>query len=656
MTEMKLHSKKKVTPKECCELDTVRHARAASGTRAYDVLMEAQTYWDNMEKYRQDRERNKRYTYGAQWDDTINIDGCRMTEAQYIQKMGSVPLKNNLIRRLVRNVNGVYRSQSKEPICTARDRDEQAMGETMSTVLQYNMQLNRMNEVNARTMEEYMIGAFIVHRLWYGWRGGKCDCWTDYVNPARFFIDTNMRDFRGWDVTCLGEIHDIGFGELVSKFAETPEEYEKLATIYRAAKSLRNIATYRTSFGRDRSQNLDFLFCPDESLCRVIEVWRKEQKPRYRCHDYNNGEMFKCDTEDYAEVVLAENDRRRKQGLDAGMSEEDIPFIEAEWFIDSYWYYYYLTPFGDILSEGETPYAHGEHPYVFKAYPFIDGEIHSFVSDVIDQQRYTNRLITLYDWIMRASAKGVLLVPDQSIPGDMDINDFADAWTRFNGVVVYHAKNGVPMPTQIANNSTNIGISELLNLQLKFFEDISGVHGALQGRPGASSTSGTLYAQQAQNSTTSLLDLLDSFSQFIVDEAYKNVKNIQQFYGDKRMFNIAGKSAHQVEYDPDKIRDVEFDMSIVESNATPAFRQMANDYLIQFWQAGQITLSQLLEVGDFAFADDLLQSIKANESRMQQGEQPEQIPQQIQQQAEEGADMGAVDTLYNALRGNGSQS
>ena len=45
---------------------------------------------------------------------------------------------------------------------------------------------------------------------------------------------------------------------------------------------------------------------------------------------------------------------------------------------------------------------------MFKAYPFIDGEIHSFVADVIDQQRYTNRLITLNDWVIRASAKGVL--------------------------------------------------------------------------------------------------------------------------------------------------------------------------------------------------------------------------------------------------------
>lgn len=653
---MKLHSLSKVRPENLSGIDSVESERGHNPSRAYDVLAMAQTFWNNMDDFRKERERNKRYAYGDQWDDTIEVEenGCkrRMTEEAYIRSQGNIPLKNNLIRRLIRNVIGVYRSQSKEPVCNARDRDEQKLGETMSTVLQYNMQLNRMNELYARTMEEYMVGAFVIHRKWYGWRNDKLDCWTDYVNPNRFFIDTNMRDFRGWDVTCLGEIHDITFGDLVEQFAQSPEDYERLANIYRAANNMRAFVSTRASFGvSTRRKDIEFLLNTDESLCRVIEVWRKEQKPRIRCHDYNNGDIFKIDVQDKKELVDDVNAQRIEQGREAGMEVDDIPLIETEWFVDSYWYYYYLTPFGDILAEGETPYAHKSHPYVFKAYPFIDGEIHSFVSDVIDQQRYSNRLITLYDWIMRASAKGVLLVPDDCL-GDQSPEDFADAWTRFNGVVVYHAKPGVPAPTQVANNSTNIGISELLNLQLKFFEDISGVHGALQGRQGVSSTSGTLYAQQAQNATTSLLDLLDSFSQFVIDAAYKDVKNIQQFYDQKRTYNIAGRSATQIEYDPDKIRDTEFDLSIVESTATPVYRQIANDYLIQFWQSGQISLQQLLEVGDFTFADQLLQSIQSQQQEMQQGQMPEGVSPELMQQAQQGANMNAVNQLYGAVRGD----
>lgn len=627
---------------DATEIDTVVSAKRYGDRRAFDILMEAQYYWNQMEDFRKDRERNKRYTYGFQWDDMICVDGKSMSEEEYIKSQGNVPLKNNLIRRLVRSVLGVYRSQSKEPTCTARDRDEQKLGETMSTILQCNMQLNRMNDVYARTMEEFLISGFIVHRKSYGWRNGKEDCWTDYVQPNNFFIDNNMRDFRGWDVSVLGEVHDISFGQLCEQFASSPQEYRQLRDIYKWAARKDYIATYAERFGYSRLENYDFLFTSEPGRCRVIEIWRKEQKPRYRCHDYQNGDIFKIDEEDYAQVVLTENEERMRMAKEAGMPEDEVPLIKATWFVDDYWYFYYLSPFGDILREGETPYEHGSHPYVFKAYPFIDGEIHSFVADVIDQQRYTNRLITLYDWIMRASAKGVLMMPEDCLPDGVSIDDIAESWTEFNGVIVYKPSKSGKVPEQVANNSTNIGIAELLNIQLKFFEDISGVTGALQGKPGYSGESASHYNQQTENATKSLLDLLESFSCFVVDGAYKDVKNMQQFYDSKRVFNIAGKSGAQIEYDPKKIRDVEFDLSITESTSTPAYRHLANDMLMQLYQSQAISVEQLLEHGDFPFADELLQSIKSQKEQLEQGKIPEGISPQLLQQAQQGTNINAV--------------
>ena len=641
----------RITPKrDHTEIDTVEFSRKNFGDRrAFDVLMEAQHYWNQMDDFRHDRERNKRYTYGYQWDDTICVDGKKMSEADYIKAQGSVPLKNNLIRRLVRNVIGVYRSQLKEPTCTARDRDEQKLSETMSTILQCNMQLNRMNEVNARSMEEFLISGFIVHRKSYGWRNGKEDCWTDYVQPNNFFIDNNMRDFRGWDVTCLGEVHDVSFGQLCEQFAQTPQEYRRLKEIYKWAARREYIASYAERFGYSRLENYDFLLTSEPGRCRVIEVWRKEQKPRYRCHDYQNGDIFKIEVSDYEEQVAQVNRERMQMAKAAGMPEEEVPLIKATWFVDDYWYFYYLSPFGDILREGETPFEHGSHPYVFKAYPFIDGEIHSFVADVIDQQRYTNRLIVLYDWIMRASAKGVLLMPEDCLPDGVSMEDIAESWTEFNGVIVYKPSASRQIPQQVANNSTNIGITELLNLQLKFFEDISGVNGALQGKPGFSGQSASMYNQQVQNSTMSLLDMLETYSQFTCDGAYKDVKNMQQFYDTKRVFNIAGKSGAQIEYDPKKIRDVEFDLSITESTSTPAYRQLANDWLMQLWQAQAISVEQLLEFGDFPFADELLQSIKSQKEQIQKGGMPDAMSPQLMQQVQQGSDMNAVNMLHNAM-------
>lgn len=650
-----IRRKSRVKPRDISEMDTVAFSKnLGDSRRAFDIVLEAQQHYDNMRRFREDRERCKRYTYGDQWKDIITVDGKQMTEEEYIKGEGQVPLKNNLIRRLVRSVLGVYRSQSKEPTCTARDRDEQKLGEIMSTVLQCNMQRNRMNEIYPESLEEFLIGGLAVHHKSFGWMSDKgLDCWTRVVSPDMFFMDAYSRDIRGWDISFVGEIHDIDFNTLVGQFAHSPEDYRRLADIYSSAHARNRgfVATFCNEFGHYRRSNIDFLVPQDITRCRVIEVWRKESKPRYRCHDYADGSFYKVEVKDYQAMVVDENTRRIQKATSLGIPESDVALIESEWVMDDYWYYYYLTPFGDILQEGETPYNHGSHPYVVKAYPFIDGEIHSFVADFIDQQRYVNRLITMYDWIMRASAKGLLIFPEECLPDDWNIEDVAEEWHKFNGVIVVKTKNNPSgkLPQQVAANSTNIGISELLNLQLKFFEDISGVNGALQGKPGYSGISASLYAQQTQNSTTSLLDLMARFSSFVIDAAYKDVKNIQQFYDTKRYVNIAGKGGAEVLYDPDKFGGVEFDLSIVESTTSPAYRDLANDFLMEIWKSGQISLEQLLEHGDFRFADNLLQDIKVQKEELAKGNVPEGLSPQMQKQVQEGANMGAVNTLHDAI-------
>ena len=162
--------------------------------------------------------------------------------------------------------------------------------------------------------------------------------------------------------------------------------------------------------------------------------------------------------------------------------------------------------------------------------------------------------------------------------------------------------------------------------------------------------SASLYSQQAQNATTSLLDLLDTFSSFVRDGALKDVKNIQQYYDSPRVFNIAGRNARITEYDPKKIRDVEFDLSIVESTATPAYRSMSNDLLMQMWSAGAISVQQLLENGDFPFADQLLQSIKSQQEQLESGQVPDGISPQLAQQVQQQANMDAVEQGQQMLR------
>ena len=474
-------------------------------TTDFATLHAAAAHWDAMAEFRAGRERCKRYCYGRQWDDMISVDGRTMREEEYIRSQGNIPLKNNLIRRMVRSVLGVFRNRYEFPgrdsLCGGGlDVDEALYGRVLD-----NARLNRLEELHARTMEEFLISGLAVHRKSTAPVTGRCPgdrlvgvARTDYVAPDTFFVDAATRDFRGWDVRMIGQTHDLDFTFLCAAMARTEDDCRMLREIYLPSGG----AAYGVppgSFGiRNDTASGDFLTPSAPGLCRVIEVWTREACERYRVHDRSRGAVYKVDASERALIP---------------------PDADARWMIDEEWRYRYLSPTGHLLAEGVSPLPGGGHPYVWKAYPFIDGEIHSFVADVIDQQRHTNRLITLYDWVLRSTAKGVLLFPESALPDGVGIDDISDEWSRFNGVILFRPKAGVPLPQQVCGNASNVGITDLLNIQLKMFEDVSGVNGAIEGKLTSGAVSGALYDRQTRQAMTALLDILESYNSFVLEGA-----------------------------------------------------------------------------------------------------------------------------------------
>jgi hypothetical protein len=152
-------------------------------------------------------------------------------------------------------------------------------------------------------------------------------------------------------------------------------------------------------------------------------------------------------------------------------------------------------------------------------------------------------------------------------------------------------------------------------------DDVSGVHGALQGKNATAGTSGILYEQQANNASTSIIDMLETYSSFLGASAKKKLQNIQQFYDDQITIKVAGRNALVV-YDPQTMGGVDFDVALNESYDTPVYRAINNELLLQLLNAQQITLKQFLEAGSFPFADRLLQMVESNEQQMQNIQQP----------------------------------
>ena len=637
-----------VQPREVVEMDSVRRRQAMSESSAFNIVMMFQEAYEAGREVREQGERCLRYYLGRGWSDTIQVGRRTMTEEAYIKSQGKVPLQQNLLRTLGRRVVGVYREGDKEPMCVARDKKELALGTTMSELLSYNWKLNKSKNMYARTVDYYLNYGLVAHRHWAGWKDGKFDCWNERLSVSRLIWDPHAEKDNMADARLIGYLHDMPIGKVYSTFAHSPQDYQRLAEVYRWGSRMDVVQDMYAMRGKRLDGSRDF-FMPDEvGMCRVIEMWTLEEKPRYHCHDWMTGDNFVIEEGDYKEQVEDVNAARVALYRQKG-SEAEAPLIDAEWSIDEYWYYRFVSPTGVVLAEGETPYRHGRHPIVVKAYPMIEGKIHSFNADLLDLQRMVNRLVTKYNWIIDASAKGSLLMDVNSESDKMPVEEIGKHWARIGDVVLWDSSRGGVRPQQMSANNTNVGIMDMLNVQLRFIEDVSSVTSAVQGKAAYSGMSGTLYQQQTQNGLRGLSDIIESFNEFVCENAEMDVKNIQQFYDMNKVLNIVGEEGEDVTAKAERAMNIDYDLSVVQSTTSPTYADRVNEPLLMLLEKGFIGLRELLKVGKFDFSEKLLQEIDAQQQRAQQGE-PVEFSAEARAELQHGSNPQTVERIYNAMR------
>ena len=228
---------------------------------------------------------------------------------------------------------------------------------------------------------------------------------------------------------------------------------------------------------------------------------------------------------------------------------------------------------------------------------------------------------------MGASAKGVLVFPENAIPKGMSKEDILEQWASYRGVIFANLKPGVPLPQQISTNATNIGANEMLALQLQLVRDISGVHGAMLGKEAKSGTAASLYAQEASNAQTNLLDTIESFAAFRKRRDYKIAKIIPQCYDYVDYIPVAGReySAAAKEWNAEKASKFDYYIIITETNNSELYQAQLNQLLMAALQQRLIDFKTALEAGRFPFSDQVLRLLERKEQELAQ--------QQAQQQA-----------------------
>lgn len=634
-----------VKPTKRKDKEIVPHERGV----AREFLDECSACWASLETARRKMRRSLMYAYEDQWGDYVRDPETDLliTEGDLIKKNGKVPLKNNMISPILKNIDGQFRNNVTQTICSVRDQKETKIGEMMSLALEYVHELNELDELDSDSLRLMLLGGFIGQRIEYGFNPAKRlnDVWVYSVNPARMFFNTDIEDVRAWDLNVIGEIYDMRLDNIISLFAKSPEDKTWLENIYGKE---RYSSLYLAYDGLQGEQNKDMsFFAPSRpDFCRVILGWKLETREAYYCHDFLNGKWFFEDLKSKKMLDL-ENERRKTEAMANGVLPEDVLLIEYEYSNELFWYYRYMTPWGDILQEGKSPYWHEEHNYAFHAYPMIQGKVFNYVEDFIDQQRAINRTMTLIDFIRGASSKGVIVVDEDAFES-MSREEIIDEYVRYNGVLFCKLKDGKrvnDVVQQYNSSAATTGDYELLNLQLKLINDIAGVNSAMQGKQAPSGTAASLYAQQVQNSSLNLKGLYDSFRTFRKRRDYKVMQTIQQYYTSAKHIDIAGRdySEESKFYNPDKVQNTIIDIQITEGTSTPSFQMLENDFLMKLFEMNAIDVKTMLENSSYPFSSKILESIKSNEQAAQEAQLQQQqmslqgvdpkVMQQVQQQS-----------------------
>ena len=600
-----------------------------------DLLYQAQRYHSDMVDYYTRRRRNRQYLRGKQWSDMItDPDGSgTITEETYIKNQGKVPLKQNLMRSISKSLSGLYQQNPKKSMVLATKRTDAKVSEMLTNALYYVHQINHGQYLDARNFDEFMLSGLVMCKTSYKFipELERPDVYFENINPRRICINTDIADPRMTDIRFFCEIMDPTIEDVISSFAKTKKQAEDLKELFT------NPDTFEmhqlSSLQADTDDAIDFFVPTEVNKCRIYEIWYKKSVFGLEIHDPIDG-SYEFSTDITPEDIEAENELRIQKAVENGIT--DIALIEYVEKPSQVWWFKFLTNHGYCLMEGESPYEHGEHPYSPLAYPLIDGEIWGPLEDVIDQQRYVNRMITLMDFIISAGAKGVWMIPESALPEGWTQEQYKGEIVKVGGAIFYKDNPNIPggnMPKQITNQAMPAGITELLTIQMKFAQDISGIQPSIQGQSPKSGTPASLYMQEAQNAAISTIDLMNAYGYFIKRRDWKILKTLIQFYNEKRYMNIAGTDYEKeaLEYDPEQVDGIDFDMAIAEGNDTPIYRVFMEETLSKLLEMGAININMFLENTSLPFADKMLEAIHQQQQSLMQGQAPGMPRQELMQ-------------------------
>lgn len=591
-----------------------------------DILRRATNSWMALRDFRKQADRCVRFYEGDQWSDKIEVRDrlgrvTTMTEEEYIKSQGRAALKLNIIHTTIINVVGQYISAPYTSIIYSSDEGGQEAADMMSVKLDDVKRINDSEVRDARALETNLNTGSAIYITSCPWNETLREPIPTFraIDYHRYFRTVTANDVAGQDVDFCGDFIDIPLEEAISIYAKNEAQKNALEQIYG---SRQRYAEGDIAFYPKGIEVQSFIDVPPEGYCRIIRICQLELRQKVAVHDYSDASW---ETYDVKNNIIANLDneiaRRKEMAAQAGLDYYDPAnrmLLEYEKTYTREWVYYHMSPWGNVLWSQENPYQHNSHNYVELFYPLLNGHVHGMAYDLLDVEKMLNRMFIMNDFIMSASAKGVLIVDENAISDDFDLEDIAEEWSKFNGVIKVKLKDGARAPEQVVSRQINVGQYDMINLMLGMVKDISGVHDAAQGKTPNSGTPAALYRQEVNNSQINTLDYLNAFSWFIEQRDYKLIQLIQQFC--RQAEYIATGNGAPVHFDPEVIRKFKLRNKVTKSSATAVARLFNEQLMAQMLANGMASLQQYQNSGAKPFGTDLLAKLEQMQDQLANGQ------------------------------------
>lgn len=616
------------------------------------LLDQARRAWDAWEEPRARRKEVRDVIAGLQWRNYKDPDtGETINEADAIRQQGRIPWVMNKTRPILRNLQGQFLQNRSDRVPFSTDSDDQDAVNMITEALAAVRRECQSRVLDADGVKEHLAAGYSIRKVdvQYVAKKDREEIVDNPVHPNAFFCNRDFGDRRMPGLRLIGELHDLTWEKVIETYALDEEgHYDP-----RRAEALREVfgaADYEDQYDRDLTSamgfeevdQISFRQSVDPWMYRVIEIWTLEQRMATFVYDpltdaYGTLEEFGMTMED----VESANALRKVTG--------DLPMTLEEPRPESEWVSYHMTYEGRILRREWNPFWHQDQPYSVSLAGFFDGNPLSLLLDVIDPQTMLNRLYSQIDAMIGAAAKGLWMIPIESIPEEFKNNReaFADEVSKVGNMLFYQASKltGNIKPEVITSLSIPVGLFQFFQAQTQFMEEISGVTGAAQGFDPKSGTPFSLYAQQIQQASTGSLEAFETYLEALHDHDVKVTQLIMQYWSEPRQLR-AGNGRQLISYDPERVRTIHYDVGYGEVADTATYRMMFEQDLKELLNAQRITLPQYLAESSHPRARALLRLIEASNQLLDPNADPA-LAEQFMLAAQAG-DMDAVATLNQA--------